>query len=48
MKSRAELYLDHLYGLIGVEPRFNLFGPEGGPLLASRASSIPTSPRTDC
>ena len=32
MKSRAELYLDHLDGLIGAEPRFNLFGPEGGPL----------------
>ena len=38
MKSRAELYLDYLDGLMGAEPEFQFFGPEGGS--QSRITSI--------
>jgi hypothetical protein len=38
MKSRAELYLDYLDGLMGIEPEFRFFGPEGGS--QSRITSI--------
>jgi hypothetical protein len=38
MKPRVELYLDYLEGLIGAEPRFQFFGPEGGS--QSRITSI--------
>lgn len=44
MKSRAELYLDHLDGLIGAEPRFNLFGPEGGPVPRITSIIYPDQP----
>jgi hypothetical protein len=45
MKTRAELYLDHLDGLIGAEPHFQLFGPEGGSL--PRVASIIYPDRPD-
>lgn len=38
MKSRAELFLDHLDGRIGSEPQFQLFGPDDGDL--PRVTSI--------
>jgi Suppressor of fused protein (SUFU) len=44
MKSRVELYLDHLDELIGAEPQFQFLAPEGGPLPRITSIIYPDQP----